>query len=291
MGTPQEPSSADGPAGLRLFQRSAQDDESVQRMLTLLDMQDTAPGIERLRRWALEVAAPRRGETVVDVGSGTGTVVRRLAGVVGPGLVTGIEPNPRLRAVAEERTPADPPGVAHRHGTATDLPFDDGSVDLVWCERVLQHLYEPAAAVAEIARVLRPGGRAVLLDSDHRTRVTSDVDPDVDARLLGVFLASQPNPSAARRIPRQVRDAGLVLDPDIGSSALIFPAALVAGSALLELNAAAAVERGAVTRVEADEAVRRFRAAAAEGVAFSAVTVFGFLARKPGAADDPARTG
>lgn len=280
MGTPHDPTS-DGQAGLRLFQRSAQDDESVQRMLTLLDMQDTAPGIERLRRWALDTCAPHPGETVVDVGSGTGTVVRRLAAIVGPGRVTGIEPNPRLRAVAEQRTPDDGPEVGYRYGTATDLPFDDDSVDLVWCERVLQHLYEPAAAVAEIARVLRPGGRAVLLDSDHRTRVTSDVDPDVDARLLAVFLASQPNPSAARRIPRQVRDAGLTLEPDIGSSALIMPASLVAGSAMLEMNAALAVESGAVTRVEADDALRRFRAAVAEGVAFSAVTVFGFLARKP----------
>ncbi len=268
------------PAGDRLFQASARDEGTVQRMLALLDMQDAAPAIERLRHWALEVVAPQAGESVVDVGSGTGTMTRRLAALTGTAVV-GVEPNPRLRAVAGQRTAADRPAVRYVDGTADALPVADGSVDLVWCERVLQHLEDPAAAVAEIARVLRPGGRAVLLDSDHRTRVTSDVDPDVDARMLAAFLDRSPNPSAARWIPRQVRDAGLVLDADVGSSALVMPAALALTSPLLAVNAAMAVEARAVTREEADEAIRRYRAAAAEGVAFSAVTVFGFVARKP----------
>ena len=268
------------PAGDRVFLPSAQDDVTVQRMLDLLDMQDAAPAIERLRRWALEAADPRTGETVVDVGSGTGTMTRRLAGITGT-PVTGVEPNPRLRTVAGRRSAADGVSTRFVDGTADALPVADGSVDLVWCERVLQHLADPAAAIVEIARVLRPGGRAVLLDSDHRTRVTSDVDPDVDARMLAVFLARSPNPSAARWIPRQVRDAGLVLDPDVGSSALVLPPSVALSSPLLSVNAAMAVEARAVTRAEADEAVRRHRAAAAEGVAFSAVTVFGFIARKP----------
>jgi SAM-dependent methyltransferase len=166
-------------------------------------------------------------------------------------------------------------------GLATDLPLDDDSVDVLWCERVLQHLGEPAAAVAEFARVLRPGGRAVLLDSDHRTRVMSDIEPAVEAKVLEVFLASQPNPSAARWIPRQLRDAGLTLDDDIGSSALVMPARVALRSPLLAITTTAAVDEGVISREEADEALRRHRAAAAEGVAFSAVTVFGFVARKP----------
>ena len=40
---------------------------------------------------------------------------------------------------------------------------------MIWCERVLQHLHDPQAAIDDFARVLRPGGRAVLLDSDHAT--------------------------------------------------------------------------------------------------------------------------
>jgi SAM-dependent methyltransferase len=49
-------------------------------------------------------------------------------------------------------------------GTADRLPFEDGSVDVLRCERVLQHLDEPEDARRD-ARVLRPGGRAVVLDS------------------------------------------------------------------------------------------------------------------------------
>jgi ubiquinone/menaquinone biosynthesis C-methylase UbiE len=265
----------------RGFQPSVQDDDDVRQMVMLLDLQDGSPSIERLRRWAIDAAAPQAGESVVDVGSGTGTMARRLADMVGGDTVLGIEPNPRLRTIARERLAATGPQVRFVDGLATELPLGTGTVDLLWCERVLQHLQEPAAAVAEFARVLRPGGRAVLLDSDHRTRVTSDVDPEVEAKVLTAFLSTQPNPTAARLIPRQVRDAGLVLDADVGSAALVMPPAVALRSPLLEMTTESAVERGLISRTEADEALQRHRAAAAEGVAFSAVTVFGFVARKP----------
>jgi ubiquinone/menaquinone biosynthesis C-methylase UbiE len=66
-------------------------------------------------------------------------------------------------------------------GLARAMPFDDSSVDLVWREHVLQHLTDTQAAIDEIGRVLRPGGRAVLLESDYGTRIVSDLDPDLAA--------------------------------------------------------------------------------------------------------------
>ncbi len=166
-------------AGPPLFGASTQDDESVAQMVVLLDMQDALPSARRLHDWAIEAAAVRPGDQVVDLGSGTGTLSRRLAGLVaaeaatdGPtGRVTGVEPNARLRAVATSR--ADDSGVLNVSfvdGLAGALPFDDSSVDLVWCERVLQHLSDPQAAIDDIPRVLRPGGRALLLDADQGIR-------------------------------------------------------------------------------------------------------------------------
>jgi len=64
-------------------------------------LQDAAPAVRRLRRWALDLAEVRPGERVVDVGSGTGTVTQLLAGLVGPsGRATGVEPNSAMRAEA-----------------------------------------------------------------------------------------------------------------------------------------------------------------------------------------------
>lgn len=255
---------------------------AVAQMVALLDAQDAAPSIERLRVWALAAADVRRGEACVDLGSGTGTMTRRLAALAGPDVpVVGVEPNAVLRAVAEER--AREQGVEARfvEGLATEIPLPDASVDLVWCERVLQHVPDAASAVAEIARVLRPGGRALLLDSDHGSHVESDLEPEVERALLDAFLAQMANPRAARHLPRQAHEAGLEVDPDIGSSALVFTHTAVESAEMQRLIAEQAVADGRITRAQADAALAAQAEAARQGWLFSAVTVFAFVCRKP----------
>ena len=264
------------------FRVGAEGDEAVHLMVTLLDRQDAALPIRRLRDWGLGLAKVQLGETVVDVGSGTGTMLREFGTLVGPGgRAVGVEPNPRLRAVAAQRATASA-NISVIGGLAELLPFDDDSVDLVWCERVLQHLTDPQGAFTEFARVLRPGGRAVVLDSDHASRVTSDIDYDVEAKMLEAFIRVTPNARAARHIPRQAMTAGFTVDSDIGSAALLLPTLPEGGPSLLEVGARHAVTLGLISQDEADEASRTHRAAAVAGYAFAAVTVFGFLLRKPG---------
>lgn len=263
------------------FRPGTVDDDAVRAMVSVLDAQDAAPSIERLRAWALAAADVRRGESCVDLGSGTGTMTRRLAQLAGPGArVLGIEPNAMLRRVAEERCADLGVAVEFCQGLATEVPLPDASVDVLWCERVLQHVPDAQAAVAEIARVLRPGGRALLLDSDHASRVESDVDPVVGRAMLEAFMSQMANPMAARHLPRQAVTAGLHVDADVGSSALVFPQHVLVDSQLARLAADQAVSDGTITPAQADEALRSQAVAAEAGWAFSAVTVFGFLCRK-----------
>lgn len=264
----------------RIFQPGAQSDDDLKQVLTLLDMQDRAPSIRRLRDWAFAAAQPQPGETVVDVGSGTGTVTMALAQRVGPtGRVVGVEPNARLREVAQTRAAGS--GADFVDGMAASLPVADASVDLLWCERVLQHVAEPQAAVDEFARVLRPGGRAVVLDSDHATRVTSTLDTEVAAKFSAAFMAQVANPRAAISVPEQALHAGLTVDPDVGSSALILSSPVLLNSPFVADNVRQAVELGLVSQDVADESVRALRAAAEAGYAMGAVTVFGFVLRRP----------
>jgi SAM-dependent methyltransferase len=229
----------------------------------------------------IEKAAVLPGEQVVDLGSGTGTMTRQLARLVAPGdsdgtmgRVTGVEPNIRLRAVAASRADSNGvPNVSFIDGLAGALPFDDSSVDLGWCERLLQHLDDPQAAIDDIARVLRPGGRAVLLDSDQGTRILSDLDPDAASAFIRASLTAINNPYAARHIPAQVRRAGLELDPDVGSSAFIFSSEILLRTQVLRRAAQDAIESGRLAREIAEVALGTVHEAANRGDAFAAITV------------------
>lgn len=247
----------------------------------VLDMQEQLPSVARLRDWTLAVLAPVAGDVAVDVGAGTGAEVRRLAGLVGAtGRAVGVEPHPGLRAEAEARAAATGSTAEYVDGDATALPFEDGSVQVIRCERVFQHLPNSDSAVAEMARVLAPGGRVAITDSDWGTAVMSVGDPDVVRRMNDASWQRTANPFSGRRLRTQLTRAGLVVDADIGSSAVILPDEMLADPALLRINSAAAVADGAITQDEADELERQVVEAAKAGEAFFAVTMFSVVGRR-----------
>ncbi|WP_202993238.1 class I SAM-dependent methyltransferase [Paractinoplanes lichenicola] len=104
-------------------------------------------------------APPRRPLAVLDLGSGTGRFTPALAGEFG-GPVWGVEPSDRMRAAAEAHAAHD--NVTYLPGSATEIPLPDRGCDLVLAFLVLHHVRDHAVAAAEIARVLRPGGRVLI---------------------------------------------------------------------------------------------------------------------------------
>ena len=104
-------------------------------------------------------AGPRRPLAVLDLGSGTGRLTPALAEEFG-GPVYGVEPSNRMRAVAEET--AGHPQVTYLAGAADRIPLPDGCCDLVLMFLVLHHVSDKAAAVEEVVRVLRAGGRLLI---------------------------------------------------------------------------------------------------------------------------------
>src|SRR2546430_17014647 len=128
----------------------------------------TAVGLDYKRR-LVDLLDPHPGHTVLDIGCGPGTDLGRLAdAVTETGSVVGIDHDPAMVAEARHRL-AVRPNVSLRIGDAHELPLDDASVDRARTDRVLQHLADPARALAEARRVLRPGGVFGIAEPDWDT--------------------------------------------------------------------------------------------------------------------------
>lgn len=255
----------------------------IAALVGVLDLQEQLPPVRRLRDWTLRRLAPAAGELCLDIGCGTGTEARQMAALVRPGgRVIGLDANARLLDVARSRTSIACP-VDWIEGVAEDLPLGDASVDVVRCERVLQHLPDPGAAVAEFARVLRPGGRIALVDSDWGTAIASFGDPPLIRRVQEAWWARTPNPFAGRHLHRHLKDAGLLVDPDVGSGALVFPPRAMVGGGIFGLQVGNAVADGALSREESDRLLAALAHALERDEAFLSVTIFAVVATKPAA--------
>ncbi|BDU01608.1 methyltransferase domain-containing protein [Nocardia sputorum] len=250
-------------------------DDPMAALVGILDLQAALPGIRRMRAWGHEVLHVQPGERALDIGAGTGTEVIELAGRVGPdGDAVGVDPNPAMIAIARGRAESADCRARFVEGTAYQLPFPDDYFDAVRCERVYQHLDDPAAATAEITRVLRPGGRVLLIDSDWHTVITHPGDPEVVARLTKAMLATTPNPASGRRLRGLLTAAGFVID-DMGSEAVIWNPETA--RPLFMQMIASATTGGAITEVEGRDLLAIMEAGIEKGDYHLSVTMFAVL--------------
>ncbi len=128
---------------------------------------------------AVDLLAARSGETVLEIGFGPGRSLGRLA--AGGVRVIGVDVSAAMLAVAAGRN-ADLCAAGRiqlRHGDGTTLPVADHSVDAVLAVHTVYFWPDPAATLAEAARVLRPGGRLVLAFRAGEHALPRRFDPDV----------------------------------------------------------------------------------------------------------------
>jgi ubiquinone/menaquinone biosynthesis C-methylase UbiE len=118
----------------------------------------------------LAIAGLRRGERVLDVGCGTGVLTRRAAAVVGPdGSALGIDPAPDMIRIALQSAAAEASAARFELAAIENIPLGPGSVDVALVSFVLHRLPEDIkrSGLREIRRVLRPGGRILVVDLDR----------------------------------------------------------------------------------------------------------------------------
>jgi ubiquinone/menaquinone biosynthesis C-methylase UbiE len=166
------------------------------------------------RQAALEAVRPGPGQSGLDIGPGPGFLACELADRVGPtGRLATLDNNRTMLAMTQNR--AHQQGLADwvelHEGDAATLPFPDGTFDFVTVVQVYEYVPDIQRALAEASRVLRPGGRLAIVDTDWDTFVLHTEDPELTARISRAWDEHLAHRLLPRRLPGLLRRAGLHL--------------------------------------------------------------------------------
>ncbi|HWM01524.1 MAG TPA: class I SAM-dependent methyltransferase [Actinophytocola sp.] len=184
----------------------------------LYDVAHHVFGLARIHREMTTLAGLLEGHRVLDVGCGTGNLLRTI-GRRHPGVeLGGLDPDPRALARAERKARRAGLDVRLDRGFAQELPYPDGSVDRVFSSLMLHHLDTASkdALLAEARRVLRPDGQLILADAlvdgsghrhgGHRMRemLGDNIGDAVSRRIAAAGYVVEPTRTMALRVGGKV---------------------------------------------------------------------------------------
>src|SRR5262245_20466155 len=160
------------------------------------------------RTATLHVLAPSAGEAILDVGCGSGLLLREIAAAVGnTGKACGIDlSNDQLSAARANC--ADLANVELRVGDIRDLPYPDASFDAVASIQVLEYLDDVSRALAEIHRTLKPNGRVINFATVWDALFWHSPEPARTQRMLNAWRAHAPHPNLPPFLRALMANAG-----------------------------------------------------------------------------------
>lgn len=267
------------------------DDPHSAVLLDAMDATSRWDATIRLRAWERRQLALSPGQRLLDVGCGLGDAALALAADLGTdGEAVGVDASTEMIATARARAATSACPTRFVVGDAMHLDEPDGSFDVVRSERTLQWLSDPARAVAEMTRVLRPGGLLSLIDTDWSTFTVDVGDDDLAGAVRDYVRVERNRPShIGRRLAELATGAGLDLvdeaavtqrwdawDPDESPA----PPGCFSMSSL----AADLVDTGHLARGSEDRFVSTVHAAASTRRFAMSLTIHAVVARRIGTA-------
>ena len=254
-------------------------DEAAARRIEALYLIGDALRRRRLVRAALGAEA---GERILDVGCGPGFYCAELLEEVGPsGSVVGVDGSAAMLELAARRC-ADHANIELHEADATSLPLVDGGFDAAVCVQVLEYVADADAALAEMYRALRPGGRVVLWDIDWGTVSLNSTDRARTEAILRAWDEHLAHPSLPRTLAPRLRAAGF---GDVRMEAHAFATAEFDedsyGSSLVPFIGNFVAGRQGISEAEANDWVAEQRGLGERGEFYFACTQCRFSAVKP----------
>lgn len=275
---PPRPERPDFKSGFAAVDRA----DDPRQYMRFLDSGGSSEWSRNVKRRTFELLGAREGGRFLDVGCGTGGDVLALARLVGPeGRAVGVDVSETM--VEEARRRAEGTGLpAEFHlGDAHRLEFPDGAFDGCRAERVFQHLEDPARALGEMVRAVRPGGRVVVFDPDWETFVLDAGMPRVTRLVLNAVCGSIRNGWIGRRLAPLFREHGLV-EISVVPDTLLMPRFVAVDAALAVRKTVQRVqEAGLLTPSEGAAWLADVEERERTGRFFAAVTTFCVSGRRP----------
>jgi SAM-dependent methyltransferase len=250
--------------------------EDATRMAALLEDRARCSDQVQVNAALCSVLLPQPGERVAEVGCGSGVLCRLVAPHLLPGgELLGLDMAPEM--VAAARALAGQHSSAHLRfeiGSGEALPVEDDTLDAAFGARLLLHVADPIRVVREMARVVKPGGRVVLMDWDFETVAVTHSDRELTRRLLHWRCDHHGGDNwSGRHLLGYALAAGLH-DPTVIPVATVARDETAALTGSLFRAAAVARDGGGITPAEHDAWTGELRRQLAAGRFLASITYF-----------------